>query len=160
FFQNDYEPMLKIIHIENYNRSYWSSAWAGMIWYNRSQRVINMNFTFIKDSGRNLKLDIQTYKFMKNANEYRFFPITLHLDLCEAFQTNYFDVMEFLRKYSNIPGCYLKKGSYSVHNGVFNMSRLPPHMPNGNYKVKVRLLSKDEFIADLYVISEIVEKKK
>lgn len=58
FFQNDYDLKIQIIHITNYNRTYWSSPWASMNWYNRSQRVMNVNFTLIKDSGRNVKVNL------------------------------------------------------------------------------------------------------
>ncbi|KAF2897084.1 hypothetical protein ILUMI_09091 [Ignelater luminosus] len=115
---------------------------------------------------------IQVLKFMKNANEYRFFPITMDVDVCVVFKTNNFGIMEFLHDFSNIRTCYLKKvmflimtttvnlfqGFYYIHNGMLNDSKLPPNIPRGNYKVEIQLHSNNEFVADLYVVGEVVDK--
>lgn len=48
---------------------------------------------------------------MKNANEYRYFPITENTDACNVFEKNTFGVKAFMNKYSNISTCHLKKVS-------------------------------------------------
>lgn len=52
------------------------------------------------------------------------------------------------------------QGYYYIHNGILDDSKLPPHIPRGSYKVTLHLYSNNEFVAELYVVGEVVDKNK
>ncbi|KAF2889144.1 hypothetical protein ILUMI_14768 [Ignelater luminosus] len=86
------------------------------------------------DLGRDAVLDVQLYKF--TSNEYRFFPVFFSANVCAEYKKNSFGIKDLLTRTSNQAPCNLKKGPYYVKNAIPDSSKLPPHLPRGQYKLE------------------------
>ncbi|KAF2888417.1 hypothetical protein ILUMI_17756 [Ignelater luminosus] len=83
-----------------------------------------------------LQMHIQVYKL--TSNEYRFFPVTVSVNICAEYTKNTFSAKDVLSKLpTNLTPCNLKKDLYYLGNGRPDFSRFPPHLPRGAYKMVV-----------------------
>ncbi|KAF2895033.1 hypothetical protein ILUMI_11141 [Ignelater luminosus] len=157
FFQNDYDVKMDILEVPLYNKSHFKYLEAGLVWYNRTQRAINAKWEYLYDQHNNAFADVQLYKMM--SNEYRFFPLTFKANTCAEYKKNSFGIKDLFTRYSNMDICDLRKGfPYTVNGMIPDASRFPPHIPIGSYKLVIRFLFHDDFMAQIDFYLRIIDK--
>ncbi|KAF2886497.1 hypothetical protein ILUMI_19676 [Ignelater luminosus] len=145
--------------MKDYNKTYLSKATGGLFWYNRTERVLNINITLLRSVGPKLRGNVQVYKFL--SNEFRYFPVTLSLNMCEEYKKNTFGLLDLFRTYSNVKvnSCPLPQGNYSMKNGKIDFSQFPPHIPKGTYKTEVKLFNDRDYLGHFDVIADVSPKE-
>ncbi|KAF2904725.1 hypothetical protein ILUMI_01452 [Ignelater luminosus] len=68
------------------------------------------------------------------SNEYRFFPVTVKVNVCAEYTKNTSGLRDIMSKMSNFKPCDLEKGTYYIKNAMPDFSEFPPQMPRGQYK--------------------------
>ncbi|KAF2901138.1 hypothetical protein ILUMI_05048 [Ignelater luminosus] len=101
-------------------------------------------------------MDVQVYKF--SSNEYRFFPVTVSLNVCAEYFRNSCDVKTILARVSNMNLCNMKKGYYYIKDGLPDYSKFPPHIPRGLYKMSFEYKYYEKYYAKLDFYGEVKDK--
>ncbi|KAF2891458.1 hypothetical protein ILUMI_14715 [Ignelater luminosus] len=81
------------------------------------------------------------------------------MNLCSEYKKNSFGMKDILTKYSNIDPCDLKRGvPYAVNKMILDISRFPPHLPLGSYKVVLKYFFHTDFNGQMDFYMRLLDK--
>ncbi|KAF2886498.1 hypothetical protein ILUMI_19677 [Ignelater luminosus] len=79
------------------------------------------------------------------------------LNACEELPKNIFGIYDMLKTYTNADRCPFKMGNYYIRHGVFNVSKLPPYLPRGQYKAEIKGYNNKDYVGEVNIIATVID---
>ncbi|XP_031342340.1 uncharacterized protein LOC116170240 [Photinus pyralis] len=147
FNQNEYKIKKERFALKDYNQTLLNYLRVSTFKFNRTDFATNVSVSPKFDvADKEIYVTTQAYLFL--SNEYRIFPLRFQISYCDFLENRIMGLSN--HECGNVHTCPLRKNfPYHLCNWRTLASKLPPGIPDGQYKLNYRGMYFKSFLFDI-----------